>query len=400
MNFLLAGKLNKALEIVRKNGIFGGGRIVFPLLLDFFRMFFSWRGKGDVLFVVGGVGATSLYRGHNVAEELEVHGFKCKVVIQSNPFLKRFAKNFKIFVFHRMSHSPSVKSFVEEIKNQGKEIIFETDDLLHDPKYLKEIDYLENISDSEKKLYEKGLGSEILNDPYVRVCTTTTRFLKEKLEDLKKTVFLVPNKINNKELEWADALMREREKKENEGRIVRLGYFSGTMSHNKDFRTIVGVLEKVMEKHENVELFLAGPLEKQNRLIKFGDRIKIIPFSSRKDNYKNIVKMDVNLLPLEIGNSFCEAKSELKFFEAGILGVPTIASATRTLKEAISDGENGFLASNEEEWFLKLKKMVDDKNLREEIGKGAREKSLKRYTNKNSDNKEYYEFLKKRLESI
>ena len=39
-------------------------------------------------------------------------------------------------------------------------------------------------------------------------------------------------------------------------------------------------------------------------------------------------RFDINLAPLEVGNPFCEAKSQLKFFEAGLVNCTTIASPT------------------------------------------------------------------------
>jgi len=396
---MLTTKLGKIIGAFRSDGFFSAFKRVSSASYQFLKLFLKRGESGDILFIVGGVGASSMYRGYNVAEELEIHGIKSDVVIQDNPFLIGFAKRFKVFVFHRTTYTDAIRNFIEEIKRQNGEIIFETDDLLYDPKYLENIDYLKNISKLEKELYKDGIGSQILNDPYVKVCTTTTTFLKNKLEDLGKKVFLVPNKINNKELKLVEDILRKKSSK-TEKDSVKLGYFSGTMSHNKDFQVIVGALKKLLEEKEDITLCLAGPLEKQGALSNFEDRIEIIPFASRKKNYQNIYNVDVNLLPLEVENPFCEAKSELKFFEAGILGVPTIASNTNVLKEVIDDGENGFLAASEQEWFEKMKKMVEDGDLRRKMGEKAREKSLKEYTNKNSQNEEYYNFIKEKVKTV
>ena len=89
---------------------------------------------------------------------------------------------------------------------------------------------------------------------------------------------------------------------------------------------------------------MAGPLEIGTEFDKYQSRIKRMAYVPRRENYRNIAGVDINLAPLEIGNPFCESKSELKFFEAGLLGVPTVATATRTFCEAISDGKDGFVA--------------------------------------------------------
>lgn len=97
-----------------------------------------------------------------------------------------------------------------------------------------------------------------------------------------------------------------------------------------------------------------------------------------------------------MGNVFCEAKSELKFFEAGIVGVPTVASATRPYAEAITDGVDGFVASGDEEWFLKLSRLVEDEKLRKEMGEKARQTALARYTTERAEDEKYYNFIKKK----
>ncbi len=60
--------------------------------------------------------------------------------------------------------------------------------------------------------------------------------------------------------------------------------------------------------------------------------------------------MDIALAPLEMGNLFCRAKSEIKFVEAGSLGIPFVASRIDPFMDAITEGEDGLLAGNEAEW--------------------------------------------------
>ena len=110
-------------------------------------------------------------------------------------------------IFHRVLFTPNVAGLIKEIKKQNKEIIFGTDDLIFDPKYLKHADYLNNVHYFEKKLYENGVGGEILNDSYVKMCVTTTPFLAEKLREKNKKVFIVPNKLSDKDLKNVDNIL-------------------------------------------------------------------------------------------------------------------------------------------------------------------------------------------------
>lgn len=386
-------KVGKIFKTIQREGVLRGGKRVVIAVFAMFR----FVGKGDVLFITGGVGDSARYRAHHVAEELELNGFKCSITVQDNPFLAGYANKFKVFVFHRVLFTPSVATMIENIKKQNKEIIFETDDLVYDPKYLQFMDYFKQMNALERKLYENGVGGEILADPYVKSCSTTTTFLAEKLRENKKMVFIVPNKLSKKDVEVSKEILRVKAAESSYGNTVKLGYFSGTLSHNKDFATITKVLVRVMEKYENVELFLVGPLDLESELNRFSVRIKQLPYVQREKHFANLASVDVNLVPLESDNPFCEAKSELKFFEAAIVKVPTVAVANQTFKEAIEDGVDGCLAKDETEWFEKIERLVLDKNLRRTIGEKARAKTLVIYTTENADNKEYYAYLKSKI---
>lgn len=402
---LLLIKLGKALNTLRRDGLIRGGKRVGKAFLAMFHR----AGSGDILFITGGVGDSALYRCHHQAEELSLHGFECSVAVQDNIFLSRYVHKFNIFIFHRVLLTHTVQRIIEKIKEQKKEIIFETDDLVFDPKYIKYMDYFKQMNALEKKLYEEGVGGEILCDPYVRICTTTTSFLEVKLKEYDKKVFISKNKLSNADLEIAEAITRRkqchpelvegfRSNRKGRNNIVKIGYFSGTISHNKDFAVITCALMKIMGKYSNVELFLVGPLDIDNNFNRFKNRVKRLHYVPRVRHFENISHMDINLAPLEIGNPFCEAKSEVKFFEAGILGIPTVASATQTFQEVISDGKDGFIANTQDEWIEKLEKLIISQELRKKMGEEARIKSLREYTMKNSYNEEYYNYLRNVVE--
>ena len=77
-----------------------------------------------------------------------------------------------------------------------------------------------------------------------------------------------------------------------------------------------------------------------------------------------------NLAPLEVGNPFCEAKSELKFFEAALVDVPTVASPTGPMRRAIRDGETASWPPIVA-WRAALLSLVDDHALRRRMGRAA-----------------------------
>jgi len=385
-------KVGKAFNVFKTDGFLNGAKRI----LNALKTANKKVEPGDVLIITNGVGDSARYRAHNVAEELNENGIECSVALQDNSKLLKFADEFKVFVFHRTIFTDSIKKLVEEIKEQKKEIIFEADDLLYDPKFLKLMAGFEKMNSLEKKMYKNGLGGEILTDSYVKVCTTTTTFLAKKLEGKNKKVFIVSNKLSKEDVRWAEEILKN--KKERNNKEVVIGYFSGTISHNKDFATITNPIMKILEKFPQVKLFLAGPLNPADELVqKFENRIISTSYVPRKKHLENVASVDINISPLELGNPFCEAKSELKLFEAGIMKVPTVAVANQTFSEAIEDGKDGLLAKSEKEWEEQLEKLILDKKLRIKIGENAHKKALKNYTTKNTKNIEYYKFLKSKI---
>ncbi|MDP1884137.1 MAG: glycosyltransferase [Candidatus Moranbacteria bacterium] len=382
-------KFGKARLILERNGWWGGARIIAGYLRTFIKAFFV--GSGDVLFISSGVGDSAYYRAYNPAEELRIHGFKTATTISDNPNLEKLADKFKVFVFHRTMWNKNIEKIIRKIKERGKEIIFDTDDLVYDPQYLVHMDYFQKMGPAEQEQYKNGIGAEIVNDPYVKTCTTTVSYLGDKLKEKGKKVIIVPNKFSDHELEVADKLL---EKEKTSDGFVRLGYYSGTLSHNKDFASITDALMSVLGKYGNVKLLLAGSLDVEDKLNEFGARIETLPRVPRDEYYGNVYKCDINLAPLELGNPFCESKSAIKFTEAGILEIPTVAVKNQTFSETIEDGTDGFLAGDTGEWVEKIGRLVEDKELRVAMGKKAREKVLKRYTNKASQNEEYYGYIR------
>jgi len=390
---LILVKFGKVFSTLRRDGVCTGGKRVSSYFWMFLKNIFEFK-SGDILIITGGVGDSAHYRAYNQAEELNLHGFAASVAIQDSPFLRGLVSKFSVFIFHRTVVTAKVKRMIEEIKNQKKEIIFETDDLVFDKKFIQETDYYKNkMTPFEKLQYSDGVGKEILADPYVKVATTTTTYLAKILESYGKKVFIVKNKISVHEEEVAENILKNIPR-ERDG-FVRIGYFSGTASHNKDFATITEALLMVLEKYPRTELYLAGPLDMtKSEFIKFRKRIVILPLVSRDKYYENIWKVDINLAPLVLCDLFCESKSEIKFTEAGILGVPTVAIRNETFSGAIFEFQDGFLADSTQEWADKIGKLVVDEDLRDKMGEQARQKVLAEYTNSKSHSEEYYEYLR------
>lgn len=387
---LLLIKIGKAWSVLKRDGVKSGSRRILAALASFVQKI----PQGDILIVSGGVGDSARYRAVHVAEELRLNGFQASHTVQDHPLFQKTVEHFQVIVFHRVVYTESIARYIERAKELKRTLIFETDDLVYDPKYLHLMDYYTKMNALERKLYENGVGGEILADPYVAHATTTTTFLQRKLEARGKKVFLVTNKMSQEDERWAKEL---RGKKHVDDGTVHISYLSGTPSHNKDFATITPVLLRILKEFPNARLVLAGPLDTDDVLNDCSSQIIRVPFAPRKEYFATVASADINIAPLEMNNDFTEAKSELKFFEAALLGVPTVAVANETYSGAITDGVNGFTAANDEEWFKKLCILITEPNTRYSMAEAAFKTAKEKYTTQRGKSEDYYQFLKVKI---
>lgn len=105
------------------------------------------------------------------------------------------------------------------------------------------------------------------------VITTTERLAKE-LEQYSPRVFINRNTASERMLELSEkAYKKIRQAKNGKNEKVKLGYFSGSITHNDDFKLIQPAIVKILEKYPQTELHIVGILDIPKELEKFSDRI-------------------------------------------------------------------------------------------------------------------------------
>ncbi len=387
-------KCGKVLNAIKRDGLWRGLSKALHGLWALVRTMYV--PAGDILIITSGIGDSARYRAHHVAEELRHSGFRVSVTVQDNPFLPRYAQKFCVFVFHRVLYMGRARVLYDRAKEQKKTIIFETDDLVYDPRYLVHMDFYNHMQAFERLQYKDGVGGEMVRDPYVKVATTTTSFLAQKLREEGKKVFIVPNKLSDEDVAHAKPLFAHHVKMYAPRDEIIIGYFSGVISHNKDFAVLTPVLKELFKRYAHIRVAIYGPLDLDDALCEYKDRFVQNTYVPRAQHFANVAAVDINVAPLEVGNPFCEAKSELKFFEAGIVGVPTVASKTQTFNEAITQGVDGFVAYDTHEWIEYLSLLIDDATLRRSIGTAARQTALQYYTT-HTHNEAYEAFLRTKI---
>lgn len=90
---------------------------------------------------------------------------------------------------------------------------------------------------------------------------------------------------------------------------------------------------------------------------------------------------DIGLYPM-IDNEYAIGKTGFKTIQYMAFGIPAVVSAVGANKLIVRDGKNGFLVDNEdaEAWVDRISRLIEDRRLRERIGKGGRETVLQNYS--------------------
>jgi glycosyltransferase involved in cell wall biosynthesis len=89
--------------------------------------------------------------------------------------------------------------------------------------------------------------------------------------------------------------------------------------------------------------------------------------------------IDIGLMPLP-DDEWARGKCGLKALQYMALGIPPIVSPVGVNSDIVTHGENGLIATTNDEWFDSIKLLVEDEPLRRQLGAAARETVVERYS--------------------
>lgn len=87
----------------------------------------------------------------------------------------------------------------------------------------------------------------------------------------------------------------------------------------------------------------------------------------------------IGVMPL-MDTEWARGKCGLKLLQYLAVGLPAVASPVGVNRDILVNGENGFLASTEEEWYLRLESLCRDSQLRARMGEAGRRTVETRYS--------------------
>lgn len=272
-------------------------------------------------------------------------------------------------IFYRVPDGIEFNHCIEEARRLGMRTFYDIDDPIFNQAVYGENKNLEHIAAHERAHLLASAGVYRAAMQKVDAVILSTTYLQElAYADFGRETYVWRNLVDAAILSIAQNVRREQSTGDRAG--IRIGYASGSRAHDEDFRVASDALVRVLEQYEDVELQIIGYAVMPPVLERFKDRIKARPFSGYAKYFAALNQVDINIVPL-VNDRFNACKSAIRYLEASLLNVPTVASAVGQFTEVISDGQDGYLVSTHEDWVLALSRLIESRELRLKLGGAA-----------------------------
>ncbi len=345
------------------------------------------KGKINLVYLYEAAdNSTFRYRVYNMVQALETAASDVTATYffyHEIDELRRMADLVDIFVICRCRYTHKLNELVSVLKRRAVRVIFDVDDLIFDPSLVHSV--VDTLDQDMNDFYGWDFWFAYVAriGEALRLCDyaiTTNGFLAARITAYSGlSTEIVPNFLNKEQIDISQELFQKKsDSKFARNGLFDIGYFSGTPSHNKDFKVVEPTLVKLLEKRSDTRLLVVGYLDLGNGFRRFGDRVVSYPLHDFINLQRLVSLVEVNIVPLQ-DNVFTNCKSELKFFEAAIVGTVTVATPVFSYREAIKHGVNSYLA-NSYEWEGCLTEIIEGMDGYQDIARSAASAAIQTYS--------------------
>lgn len=290
------------------------------------------------------------YRCTHLAEALLASGHSADVTWIGAPVIRI---DHDIVVLHRICANVEGMALADAVEKSGATLVYGADDLVFAPG----IEELPQDVASHADLHAAMLTR-------AKFALLSTDALAEAASQARSNVEVIGNFPGEEQLQASPPVRQKRE-------LLTLGYFSGSATHDADLAHIAAPLTAFLaEKRESVRLRIVGPVAIPDIVAKSGVEIERLPSVPWRELLALLARCDVNLAPLA-PTRLNRGKSAIKWQEAALAGVPTIASPVGEFVEVIAHGRDGLLCAAAEDWSAALRLLLHDPSRRAEVASAA-----------------------------
>lgn len=334
------------------------------------------------IFGPEGIPQCRLYRMQQKVDQLHHAGATAEIFTNAQADeIRDKVSQYHVLVVFRMPATPKVIDVIATARRFGVTTFYDVDDLIFDAeRYPPPYD---TLSDVVTPFEYAGLVTGLpLHRIALELCdygiTSTPTLVETMARHVReRRCFLSRNALSDVHVAALERI--EADPPVHDESRFTIFYGSGTKTHNADMALATPALARFLSERRNARLHVMGPVDLGPLMAPLAAQIVRVPFSTDLHGYwREVAKADVNLAPL-VAAPFNDAKSEIKWMEAGMVGVPSIVSSSATYDAVVRHGEDGLIAHNEGDWYPLLCRLADDRPLARRIGAAARRKVLADY---------------------
>ena len=332
-------------------------------------------------------------RAYNFARELKRRGIEAEVLSYSGDLgakdginegaMKALDKiKYNIAAYKRLSKEKHAIIVIQRFNYHSfaplltriihkRHIVLDVDDweIREDPRYI-----LGFYPTSKAEYLTKKIAS--ISD----FCIAGSHYLKDYLEPFNKDVYYIPSCVDT-DLFRPDGLGVNND-------TVRFAWI-GTLHRQQDVENVKFIIDcfnELRKKMKGISLDIVGDG------IYSGDVLTYISDSGAKtdidfigwvapDKIPHYLRsIDIGLCPLIQDTRFNMSKSPAKLLEYMAMAKSTVSSYIGEAGLIVEDGRDGFLADNRAVFIDKMEILAKNSKLREEMGRGARDKVMQGYS--------------------
>ena len=217
---------------------------------------------------------------------------------------------------------------------------------------------------------------------YATCVTVGNKYLADFAKQYNDKVEIIPTVVNT---DYHKPIELEKESEE-----IVIGW-TGTQPTLKHFETALPFLREISTKYGKRVSFKV--------VVNFPYSVEDLPLEvvqwNKEDEIQELCKIDIGIMPLP-NDKWSKGKCGFKGLQYMALEIPTIMSPVGVNVDIINDGVNGYLADTDGEWVEKLSRLIEDVDLRSQIGKAGRQTILESYS-RNAIETEFLNVLERNL---
>ena len=271
----------------------------------------------------------------------------------------KIARDYDIIFLYREAHMLGITWFEKRLRKLGKKMVVDFDDSI----------WLNDISNGNRNL--AFLKRPLKTNKIVALCDMCivgNRYLSDYALQFNRNVVIIPTTIDTD-------LYPPRQYLDNSDQPNIVIGWTGSSTTIKHFSLAVPILQVIRMKYGKRVSFV---LISDEPYVGHLEGLEFVKWN-RTTEVMDLQRIDIGIMPLP-DDAWARGKCGFKGLQYMALEIPAVMSPVGVNTEIIDHGRNGYLASGEDEWVNILTTLIEDNELRKNVGREGRKTVMQKFS--------------------